>query len=189
MRTHTSGEIDRERLTLIGHELMHAVQYDRVGQSDPLENLFAFGYQYFQELFRAGGNYQNNSMEIEAYQQQDLVGAAYDKAVKVQNDTTGTVTLQISYEVPDPNALPGFYLTTPMLTFDSLVTVQGGQTAIVMFRQGPYASLLPVDEVLSLGGRLQVQITSDPTNIEYLQSYPLDPANNLIVLQPVFDGI
>jgi hypothetical protein len=175
---------DRDRLTLIGHELMHAVQYDRLSR-----NLFAFGYQYFQELSKAGGNYAANSMEQEAYKQQDRVAAAYDKAVKVVNETASAMAVRLTYQVPDPSAAPGLYLTTPTITLQTDLTVQPGQTAIAYQPTRPDASLLPVDQINSVGGIIHVQITSDAENTLWPSNYRPGGTANVIVLQPAFFGI
>jgi hypothetical protein len=53
---------DHDRLEILAHELVHAQQYDRFGQS-----LSEFGYQYFREYKRANQDYRNNKLEQEAY--------------------------------------------------------------------------------------------------------------------------
>jgi hypothetical protein len=52
----------RDTLELVAHEMVHSLQYDRVGAS-----LSNFGYHYFKNWALAGFSYRKNVMEQEAY--------------------------------------------------------------------------------------------------------------------------
>jgi hypothetical protein len=172
---------DAQRIQLIGHELMHVIQYDRLGGS-----LFAFGYKYFQEYTKAligygGDAYKMNSMEQEAYTQQNYVDAAYNKAVKLFNDTVTPLTVTVSYQVPDPNPpTGGFYLTDPTISESVQVTIQPGQTVVVYDGSG---QLLPVDKILSASGIINVQGTGP--NASYSWSFDIDASSNTCQLDKV----
>ncbi len=60
----------KAELSLLGHELIHAAQYEKHDSS-----LSKFGYHYFKNYKKAGQNYRNNNMEKEAYTWQ----AEFDK--------------------------------------------------------------------------------------------------------------
>ncbi len=51
-----------QQVALIAHELVHSAQYERLGTS-----LVRFGEEYFEAYSRAGRVYENNAMEVEAY--------------------------------------------------------------------------------------------------------------------------
>jgi hypothetical protein len=51
---------DFQQLVLLSHEMMHSKQCEQVGGEGK------FGFQYFKEYKRAGLNYENNKLEIEA---------------------------------------------------------------------------------------------------------------------------
>ncbi len=69
---YAKGEMDREyELTMVIHELVHVQQYERHGNS-----YSNFGYHYFKHYKRANLNYENNTMEKEAYQTQVNVMAS-----------------------------------------------------------------------------------------------------------------
>jgi len=67
-----------DELSLLAHELVHALQYEKYGRS-----FSNFGYHYFKEYKKAGLDYSGNDMEEEAYRRQEEFDSAWRLAWQV----------------------------------------------------------------------------------------------------------
>ena len=83
---------DAERISIETHELTHAQQYVRFGES-----LGEFGYQYFLNYKKANQNYRDNSLEVEAYRQESTLTS---KELQSYASQFGTKLAVISFTNP-----------------------------------------------------------------------------------------
>ena len=175
---------DGDRLTLIGHELIHALQYDRLNQS-----LYEFGYEYFQQYSKSIGSgdaYRNNSMEQEAYNQEAAVRTAYNRAVKLHNSTASTLIVTVTYEIPNPNPTGGLYLTAPPITLSVQTTISPGQTVVLYDANGQF---LPINRMVAVGGLVQIQGSGPNDSWTYYLNDASGTTDNTLTLYSYFGGI
>ncbi|MEO6812004.1 MAG: DUF4157 domain-containing protein, partial [Isosphaeraceae bacterium] len=101
IRSSKEGLSDRDRLSLLIHELTHVQQYQRFGSS-----LSNFGYEYFKEYKKGGLNYENNKLEKEAAgQASQLIDSVYASFQAAKGGSTpgnpggptGTTTEAVKY--------------------------------------------------------------------------------------------